>query len=127
MLKGTLSGVAVFVVLALAFIGGIGWKSHESAVRFDTPYQAVLLDNGQAYFGKLTQADSEHPILSDVYYIQQQQDPQTKEVRSILVRRGNEWHSPDHMVLEARHIIFMEPVGTSSKVAGLIAELQAKH
>jgi len=125
--KGTLTTVALIVAFALGLAGGIGWKSRGPTVRFDTSYQAVLLDNGQAYFGKLTEAGSEHPILSEVYYIQQQSDPETKQVRSILVRRGSEWHAPDHMMIEARHIIFIEPVSPTSKLADLITQLQAKH
>jgi len=47
---------------------------------------------------------------------------ETKEVKNILIRRGNEWHAPDRMVLNARHIILIEPVGPNSKVAELIAQ-----
>ncbi|MGO9677636.1 MAG: hypothetical protein ACLPW4_10335 [Candidatus Sulfotelmatobacter sp.] len=35
-----------------------------------TPYAAVLLDNGQLYYGKLVNAGSNFPELTDVYYIQ---------------------------------------------------------
>ncbi len=91
-------------------------------VHFDSQYQAVLLDNGQVYFGKLEAADSEFPVLKDVYYIQSKVDPQTKAVNNVLVRRGKEWHSPDRMVLNSRHVILMEPVGADSQVAKLIAD-----
>jgi hypothetical protein len=75
-----------------------------------TPYAAVLLDNNQVYYGKLANAGSAFPELTDV-----------------LVRRGNEFHGPDKMFLNARHIIMIEPVGPNSKVAQLIAEDKAKH
>ncbi len=33
-----------------------------------------------------------------------------------------EWHAPDRMYLNARHVLIVEPAGTSSKVAQLIAD-----
>lgn len=92
-----------------------------------TPYAAVLLDNNQVYFGKLANAGSPFPELTDVYYIQNAVNQETKAVSNILVRRGNEVHGPDRMFLNAHHIILIEPVGANSKVAQLIAEDKAKH
>lgn len=93
-----------------------------------TPYAAVLLDNGQLYYGKLANAGSSFPELTDVYYIQSQVNQETKAVTNILVRRGNEWHGPDRMFLNERHVVLIEPVGTGSKVAQLIeADKQGKH
>lgn len=93
-----------------------------------TPYAAVLLDNGQLYYGKLANAGSSFPELTDVYYIQSSVNQETKAVASVLVRRGNEWHGPDRMFLNEHHVVLIEPVGTNSKVAQLIeADKQAKH
>jgi hypothetical protein len=91
-----------------------------------TPYAAILLDNGQVYYGKLTNAGAEFPELTDVYYVQSQVNSDTKAVSNILVRRGNEWHGPDRMFLNERHITLIEPVGTGSKVAQLIEADKAK-
>jgi hypothetical protein len=92
-----------------------------------TPYAAVLLDNNQVYFGKLANAGTPYPELTDVYYIQSQVNQDSKAVNSILIRRGNEVHGPDRMFLNAHHIILIEPVGPNSKVAQLIAEDKNKH
>jgi hypothetical protein len=54
-------------------------------------------------------------------------NPQTKEVTSVLVRRGQEWHAPNRMILNARHIVFVELVGKDSRVAKLIEELRSKQ
>ena len=94
---------------------------------FDTQYQAVLLDTGLVYYGKISGLDTDYPIMRDVYYVQQTTDPQTKQVNSVLMRRGNEWHGPTMTVLNARHIVLVEPVGANSKVAQLIAQEQAKQ
>ena len=83
-------------------------------------YSAVLLDNNQVYFGKLDKVESDYPVLTDVYYIQSQVNKDTKAVTNILVRRGNEWHGPDRMFINSRHILLIEPVGPNSKVAQLI-------
>ena len=116
------------LLLVAGIVVGIGITvaarhfGHHPHVQLDTQYQAVLLDNGQVYFGKLEAADSAFPVLKDVYYIQSKVDPQTKAVNNVLVRRGKEWHSPDRMVLNSRHVILMEPVGADSQVAKLIAD-----
>ena len=92
-----------------------------------TPYAAVLLDNNQVYFGKLANAGSPFPELTDVYYIQSSVNQETKAVSNVLVRRGNEVHGPDKMFLNAHHIILIEPVGPNSKVAQLIADDKKKQ
>lgn len=93
-----------------------------TAVSFATPYQAVLLTNNSVYFGKLSGYGTSNPVLTDVYYILSQSDPQTKQVKNVLVKRGKELHGPDRMYLNPNSIVFVEPVGTDSKVAQLISE-----
>jgi len=105
-------------------VTGVYWKVMAGkAVTFDTPYQAVLLDNGQLFFGKIQGFLSATPILTDVYYVQEQADLETKKVKNVLVRRGSEWHAPNRMVISSRHIVFIEPVSPGSTVAKLIADL----
>lgn len=94
----------------------------ETAVAFSTPYQAVLLSNNSVYFGKLSGYGTSNPVLTDVFYILSKTDPTTKQVQNVLVKRGKELHGPDRMYLNANSIIFVEPVGTDSKVAQLISE-----
>lgn len=100
--------------------------SHHRTIAFETPFQAILLDNGQVYYGHVEGLGTPYPVVSDVYYVQSQTNPQTKEVTNILVRGGKEWHAPDRMYLNARHVVMVEPVSTSSKVAQLIAESKQK-
>jgi hypothetical protein len=93
-------------------------------VKFTTPYQAVLLTNGSAYFGKLDGYGSPHPVLTEVYYIVTQTNPDTKQNNNVLVKRGKELHEPDRMYLNPNQILCVEPVGPNSKVAQLIAQAQ---
>ncbi len=97
-------------------------KVDTPSVSFSTPYQAVLLSNNSVYFGKLTGYGTSNPVLTDVYYILTKTDPTTKQVQNVLVKRGKELHGPDRMYINASSIVFVEPVGTDSKVAQLIAE-----
>jgi hypothetical protein len=83
---------------------------------------AVFLTNNAVYFGKLEGLGSGFPVLRDVYYVQSGVNQETKAVNNILVKRGKEWHGPDRMIISARSIVFVEPVGSDSKVAQLIAE-----
>jgi len=92
---------------------------------FSTSYQAVLLSNGAVYYGKLSGYGTRYPTLTDVFYIVSKTDPETKQVTNVLVKRGKELHGPDRMYLNASQIVFVEPVGPSSKVAQLID--QANH
>jgi hypothetical protein len=118
-LKKQIVWFAAVALLALA-----GCEKHErgKGPEISTPYSAVLLDTGQLYYGKLEKAGSRFPELTDVYYIQSSVNQETKAVSNVLVRRGNEWHGPDRMFLNERHIVLVEPVGTSSKVAQLIED-----
>jgi len=115
-------------VVLLAGLTGCERGHGNKGPEITTPYTAVLLDNGQLYYGKLANAGSKFPELTDVYYIQSSVNQESKAVTSVLVRRGNEWHGPDRMFLNERHIVLIEPVGTGSKVAQLIeADKQGKH
>jgi hypothetical protein len=113
--------IAGIVVIVAAFL--LVKDARPSApVSFTTPYQAVLLTNGSAYFGKLQGYGTSSPVLTEVYYIVTQTNPETKQSNNVLVRRGKELHEPDRMYLNPNQILVVEPVGTQSKVAQLIAQ-----
>jgi hypothetical protein len=116
----------VWIVAGLLVIVAAGWfivgNVRGRDVEFPTPYQAVLLTNGSVYFGKLAGYGGPRPVLSEVYYIVSQTDPETKKVSNVLVKRGKELHQPDRMYLTPNQILFVEPVGPSSKVADLIQQ-----
>jgi len=119
--------IAGIVVMVAAFLL-VRNTTPGPAVTFGTPYQAVLLSNGQAYFGKLEGYGTPHPVLNEVYYIVTQTNPETKQSTNVLLKRGKiELHEPDRMYLNPNLIVFVEPVGEKSKVAQLIAQQQAGH
>jgi hypothetical protein len=119
--------IAVGLVVVVAAVLGLWNTRGASTVKFETPYQAVLLDNGQVYYGKVQGLGTPFPVLTDVYYVQQQVNQQTKEVKNVLIRRGTEWHAPDRMVINANHIVLVEPVSPTSKVAQLITDSKTQN
>lgn len=128
-MKANLRGIvllqAVWILAGILVIAASTWhlaSRLHSSITFDTPYQAVLLSNGSVYFGHLHGYGTNSPVLTDVYYILSGPDPQTKQMNNVLVKRGKELHEPDRMYLNASHILFVEPVGSNSKVAQLIAQ-----
>jgi hypothetical protein len=117
---------AVWVLAGILVAGAAGmhifYTFRNSSIQFTTPYQAVLLTNGSVYFGHLQNYGTSDPVLTDVFYVVSQTDPETKQVKSSLVKRGKELHEPDRMYLNPNQIVFVETVGTNSKVAQLIAQ-----
>lgn len=121
----SVAGALVILAAASYLVGQ--YRVHASdAAQFSTPYQMVLFTNNTAYFGKLEGFGTSHPVLREVYYVVSQMDPQTKQPKNVLVKRGNEWHAPDRMYINPNQILMVEPVGPNSKVAQLIQELRQK-
>lgn len=116
------------LVYAAALVTGCG---HTRDVALDKDpdtyegYQAVLLDNNQVYFGKVSGLGTEYPVLTDVFYIQGRLNEETKQTSNVLLKRGKEWHAPKKMRLNNSHIVMVEPVSKGSAVAKLIE--QAKN
>jgi len=125
----TRSTMSVFLAIAALDLGCPNRPREEavpqpqSTVTFDSEYQAVVLTDGHAFFGKLEGLGTPYPVLRDVYYVRPTPDPQGgPETANLLVKRGQESHAPEYMVLNANHILLVEPVARDSKVAELIAQ-----
>jgi hypothetical protein len=129
--RGIVVVQAVWIIAGLLIIASAAWhllgQMRSSDTPFATPYQAVLLTNGSVYFGHLSGYGGHAPILTNVYYVVSQTNPETKQVNNVLVHRGKELHEPDRMYLNPQSIVFVEPVGTNSKVAELIAQDDASR
>lgn len=118
--------IAAVVIAASAGVMAFqGWRT-QAPPALSTPYHAVVLVNGQAFFGRVQNLDSEYLVLQDVYYIQSRSNPETKQVSNVLVKRGQEWHAPDRMILNRRHVMLLEPVTEGSQVAKLITDQSKK-
>jgi len=116
------SSLLVLFTLALTLTAALLLQGCSDKPNFSSEYQAVFMDNGQVFFGKIENAGGPNPMLKEVYYISRQQSPDGKEVKSILIKRGNEWHGPDYMYINKQHIVIIEPVSPNSRVAQLIKD-----
>lgn len=87
---------------------------------------AVLLLDGQAYFGHLEDLPwVETVTLRDVYYLQDARSS-TTQLPVSLVRRGGEAHGPaDGMQIRRERILAIEKIGPASPVAKAIATERA--
>ena len=91
-------------------------------VAFTTPYQAVLMTNGVAYYGKLAGYGTPRPVLTDVYVIVTQTNPEQTSKGLFKLDKVEDLYQPDRMYLNPNQILGVEPVGTNSKVAQLIGQ-----
>src|SRR5476649_618200 len=113
--------VVGMVLICFMFVVLLGCEK-PAKLDFKTPYSVVFLDNNNTYIGKVQQDGKEFIHLTNVYYIQSQVNPETKQVSNTLVKRGNELHKPDFMYINTRHILMIEPVVADSQVAKLIEQ-----
>jgi hypothetical protein len=96
-------------------------------------YEAVFLSNNQVYFGKLSNADSVYPVLSNVYYIQafaaQDLSNASKSGSQLqLVKLGSELHQPQNvMYLNRSQILFIEPLKSDSQIVKSIADFESRQ
>lgn len=93
-------------------------------------YQAVFLSNGQVYFGRAMNINSNYITLKDVYYLQvnqtlqpaQGKQPATPQQTLSLAKLGvSELHKPkDEMKINRDHVIFIEDLEDDSQVVQAI-------
>src|SRR5260370_26058353 len=66
---GAVAALAAGVLVLVAACFVVGSHRHQP-LKFDTPYQAVLLTNGAVYSGTLEKYETRFPVLRDDYYVQ---------------------------------------------------------
>jgi uncharacterized protein HemX len=124
----------LIIALIVVVVIGVGYWAMTQGwfMTSNQGVKAVFLENGQVYFGKIVRETSQEVQLSDVYYIQvqDQQQPATTEGGQpttisvpTLTRRGDELHKPyGNLRLNRQHIVAIENVGTDSPV---VKQMQA--
>lgn len=142
--------VVLMVAVIVVLVGVIAYPKAKDAMDKkkadkETVYHAVFLSNGQVYFGKLDNPDARYVKLSQVYYLQlnqeqgQQVQPAEGDTQSeqktadqkpefSLVKLGQELHGPeDQMVINKEHILFYEILKGDSNVVKAIKENKEKE
>ncbi len=91
-------------------------------------YQAVFLDNGQVYFGKLSKTKQQFFLLTDVFYMQSGSAAPDKAANLSLSKLGGEAHGPeDKMEINVDHILFIEDMKSDSKVVKAINQYKTNN
>lgn len=123
----------IFIVIVLA---GLGWYLSNQGIMFNkssgpnnqaSEWHAIVLSNGQAYFGKLSGQNRQYATLRDIYYLKLAQSPQPESQKAneqpqiSLVKLGEELHGPvDEMLINRDHILFIEQMKNDAKVVQAI-------
>ena len=103
--------VGLVVVIALVVMVSQGVFSRNKG------FQAVFLNNGQLYFGKLSKENSSTMVLKDVFYLRVQRQVQPADgtdqpaaaQQVQLVKLGGEIHGPsDMMRINRENVLYIE-------------------
>lgn len=133
------SSVALLVsgtilVVALVAMIGLSKTQEESKYVNKDQYQAVFLNGGQVYFGKITTLNDKYIAMGSIYYLRVNQAVQptaaTKDASNdvSLVKLGCELHGPqDQMVINTDQVVFWENLKTDGQVAKAVAEYQKQN
>ena len=135
--------VVAVIVVSLALIVALAFGMFKFGTKslVDTSkYQAVFLQNGQVYFGHVSNINSEYVQLEDIYYLQVQQQvqpdqqtadgqqAQTPQQQISLAKLGSELHGPEDLMFISRdQIVFWENLkddGSSQVVEAIKTDKQ---
>ena len=121
-------------VSSLAFGKPNGVSANEFKNVDTSKLQAVFLNGGQVYFGKINSLNPQFMRVSDIYYLrvnqQVQPDQQAQQANNdiSLVKLGCELHGPeDSMVINREQVIFWENLKTDGQVAKAVEEFQKQN
>lgn len=129
-----LFSVAVLILASIAYmmLGGSG--SREAAKVNKNQMQAVFLNGGQVYFGKIGDLNDRYMTVRDIYYLRVNQQVQPNQQGSqtsndiSLVKLGCELHGPeDSMVINREQIIFWENLKADGQVAKAVEEYKKQN
>jgi hypothetical protein len=128
--------VIATVLLGLIFLGGwLFQKNSLSSMIAEDNYQAVFLENGDVYFGKVTNPDQKFLTLTNIYYLELDRPLQKQTITKLeamqpklkLIKLGNELHGPiDQMSINTDKILFIENLKFDSKVVEAITDYESK-
>ena len=122
-----------FTILAVAIALLLNASNpRENQYVADDKYQAVFLENGQVYFGKIGSLTSKYVDLQNVFYLNstsantstdQKSTDTSKNNQYTLVKLGCELHGPyDQMIINRDQVTFWENLKDDGQVVKTIKE-----
>lgn len=124
-----LTALVVAAICAVAFND----SNTEAKLVNKDKQQAVFLNTGQVYFGKVTDLNNKYITLTKIYYLQTSSTGTTTANQQAntsvsLVKLGCELHEPyDQMVINRSQVTFWENLQDNGQVAKAIAEFVKKN
>lgn len=116
------------LVVTLTFLVAFSGNKQSRAVD-SKKFQAVFLQNGQVYFGKIASFNGKTIDLQSIYYLQtnngETANSQTESSSNnvSLVKLGCELHAPlDRMLINSDQVLFWENIKDDSQVAKAIKQ-----
>ncbi len=127
--------VALAVAILLVFVALTVFsttKNGEEGFVDNSKLQAVFLNTGQVYFGKIKTLNSKYFVVKDIYYLQTSSGSTAATASSntsvSLVKLGCELHEPyDQMVINATQVTFWENLQDNGQVAKAVATFQKQN
>jgi hypothetical protein len=121
------------LLVVLAYFLATGKNNNEAQFVDDSKLQAVFLNGGQVYFGKIEDLNNKFLRMTNIYYLRvnqtvqpdqenaQQQQAAANDIS--LVKLGCELHGPqDEMLINHEQIIFWENLKSDGQVAKAVDE-----
>lgn len=130
-----LFGIAILLLLlTLLFVRSESGKSSEAAQVETSQYQAVFLNNGQVYFGNITDLNGRYVRLNNIYYLTQAttasaagQQQASSDYTLIKLGCQQIHHPTDQMIISRDQVTFWENLDKNGKVAKSIADFKSKY
>jgi hypothetical protein len=126
---GIAAAVAAVVILLISVVTLVSFSDTKSEDDYvdSTKLQAVFLNTGQVYFGKIQSLNSKYVVLSNIYYLQTSNSgtgtTAAANANVSLVKLGCELHHPyDRMVINRDQVTFWENLGDNGQVAKAVAD-----
>lgn len=122
------------LIVAVVWFLALGGGKAESGYVDKSKLQAVFLNGGQVYFGKIDDLNGKFLSMNNIYYLRVNQQVQPNQDQSSasndisLVKLGCELHGPtDKMVINREQVIFWENLKTDGQVAKAVADYEKQN
>ena len=125
--------VTILMLAVICYLAFVRPQNKQSKYVDSSKYQAVFLNGGQVYFGKITALNAQYTSLADIYYLRVNQQVQpngnTQNQNDVqLVKLGCELHGPqDQMVINREQIIFWENLKDDGQVAQAVSKYKQQN
>ena len=130
LINGVMLIAIALLVASVALILTRGTSTGEHKYIDSGKYQAVFLNNGQVYFGNITNLNDQYVRMSNIYYLTQGTDSSgNSNGNYTLVKLGcQQIHDPyDEMVINRAQVTFWENLQDSGKVVSSIKQFKQQN